>query len=115
MTIPDEIQISMAQAAHESAALWHCICDEADGDRSQMLAEKMQETFALLMNNENNATVTMALVGFLSAHLMGLSREANMSEFGALMLIQTGLQRGVAAQVAMLRAVEEASQHEVKN
>jgi hypothetical protein len=115
MNVPKEIQQAMAEASHDASRCWEMICEESDEERSEMLAEKMQQTFGLLMMEENNSNVTMALIAFLSAHLMGVAEDAKMTEFGALLLLQTGLQRGIAAQVAVKMATKEAAEHKDKN
>jgi hypothetical protein len=85
----------------ESEELWQLMSNEADPERVSMLVGAMNEQFGLIMAEETNADVHIALMEFLSYHLMHMVDDSQISIPGATMLFQLGVCRGVAAHVKM--------------
>lgn len=95
----------------EAEKLWVAIIENCDRKRVAKLTAVLDELFNDTMSGESNATVLMALTGWMSGKAMTLSDESGISPDGALMTIQIGLQRAILAHVQVRRAELELQKH----
>lgn len=82
---------------NESERLWRVMCKECEPDRVDMLTQAMCDSFDLIMHDEVNGDVNMALIGFISRHLLNLAQDGEMTIPGVSMLFQIGIAKGIAA------------------
>jgi len=94
MTDPSE---NLVRAIGESEELWLIMCKECDSDRVEMLTEAMLTQFGLIMHEEQNANVYMALIGFMAQFLLNVADEDAFTIEGGQMLFQIGVARGIHA------------------
>lgn len=105
------LEEGLAEHVAEAEKLWSSIADICEPQRVETLVRALEKQFGFIMDAETNADAIMAIIGWLSRHTLNMSEDSGISHQGALMLLQMGMQRGVAAHIALQQAVEERDEH----
>ena len=97
---PQHMQ-QIASAMEESQVLWNTVCDQVEDKRVEMLIQALTEQYALVMEGETNANAIMSLIGFIADQAIFIAEDGEVSTEVAMVLLQMGMQKGVAAHLAM--------------
>jgi hypothetical protein len=111
MNEPITVDKMLATNVAEAEKLWVAISEQCQPDRVETLVNSLRTQFGLVLDSETNADAVMAIIGWMSRHAMQLAEESGISHQGALMLMQIGVQRGVAAHLAIMQAQTELARH----
>jgi uncharacterized metal-binding protein len=111
MNAPFTVEEMLATNVAEAEKLWLAISEQCQPDRVEALVAALHKQFGFVMDEETNADAIMAMVGWMSRHAVQLAEDSGISHQGALMLMQMGVQRGVAAHLAIKQAQSEIAAH----